>query len=581
MNKSTVINWLKDRHATSISSKNRKYDWVDSEYDDLRFTLVLSGIEDHFDASALWKENGVRQANIVNKLTQSKAERLEWVLHHCHQSQINQITNYGVFPHVLVWVPKDIWELAIRFDEKAINRLQTNLVKLHQDSFEIKHVEVRYQILHTEQLQYNEIAFQFGHSIYIASPDEESLGHVQIKSTNNHGLAQLINELPVSHDLRVPGNQNQNFYQGQEHLFILNPKHDRFIPDLSTWTLDECDYIHIKMMKGKWQAYNAITNPEISIQTREQSNVVSFEIQSSKSKQGMQPKLWVSLNSENSLFQEPVVKNEDQNDSIIHKPAATMHESTLFMDDQYNSDTTLVLGKSPFLQPALVLEGLVFPRIDTKAGHVPTLNSWRIYFNHDAELYMQHPLNDKQRVDLPAFIAFSDQDVLFYKAAYSEKLIPMHLPADVELGKHKVSVNEAIFLKEKFHGFMTFPTPTTYNLEKARNYRIGRKTPNNTQQLDIDLSFLNDQRSMDWDDQSPHFGHTLSSLVLSRLNLIATTNEDNKCHVSAQGSAPIYVLENNETQCQILNAQETNEYFLDLEQRFIVGGFLMRFCMRV
>ncbi len=577
MKKATMINWLKERRGEAVQKETNNH-WIDTQYDEFRYTLTLSGIEDHFDANGLWRENGSKQQNIVNKSSDARSERLEWVLKQCQRAQLSLIAKTGVYQHILVWLPSDIWELALRFDEKAVNRLQTRLTELHQESFNEKQNDIRYQILHSDQLHYNEIAFQFGHSIYIAGSEEAAIGHIQIKSTNSHGLTQAITDLPISHDSRLEGNHNQNIYQGQEHIFVLNPTNDAFLKNSQTWTVNGCDYIHIKIHKGCWQAYNGINNPDVLIHSSEKDNEIVFEVQSTDSKQGMQPKLWITLNCSAIIKPEAQEQADNFDSTTFSTPPPTQNsDSTILIQPPLTVDSTLFLSDSPLLQPALILEAIAFPRIDSAAGMVPTLKSWRIWLDQNGELLTHNQITDSQRQSLPNFIAHSNKKRLFLRATESDPYQALELPTAIQMGEHSIEISLANFLPERFHGVLSFPSPVIFKLEPDRDYRIGRKTPQNTQHLDIDLAFLSDQKSMVWNDHSPHLGHTLSSLVLSRLNVIATASEEGNCQITAHGSAPVYVLTEDENQVITLQSKETNEYTLELNQRFIVGCFILRY----
>lgn len=568
---------------------------VSIQFDQCCYTLILNHLNDeHTNAETLWQKEHTPYPEICEKTTQNPKYRLQAAL----DKNTAKIPRYDeklkrlrpedfVYSDVVVWLPQAVVDKELRQNTGALNFLTTNLPALHRDKFNAKLLKKRaphYAVLPSSILQANEVAFQFGFGIYVAEPHETAQMQVEGVYLDEQDKAYPFKP-QVSY--QQDGSAENRIYPDQDNVLVIKPsEHLCADQPYSVWFSEVCSHIQLQRNKEQWKAFASSGSADsIKIDTQVNGREWHFEFSDNTvmSVNGKVPRLQLTLKplgnyaSVNppviqpeslSSVPQPIAEPTPASQNVNHNQA---WGATVIPDvNKAQSYKTIIPGCNN--DPLLILEGLALPRIDNAQGRVNGLKQWTIWFDGLGNIV--DGKNPIERSQLAAVAANQQQAMAYFKKA-GQAFTPLALDSDLYLGNQRVLVLPAP-VPERFHAVVKLPNPISFALQTGIHYTVGRKGDDALPE--IDLTLLNDPRSMDWEAGNPYAGSVLSMLSLSRNHLNFSLQNGQLLLTVPANKQPVYLLNSNLTLKEVLlNAQRDTESVLQPNEYLLLGSFMLRF----
>ena len=584
--------WFKKSSPTPTQSP------VSIQFDQCCYTLILNHLNnEHTNAETLWQKEHTPYPEICEKNTQNAKYRLQVAL----DKNPAKIPRYDeklkrlrpedfIYSDVVVWLPQAVLDRELRQNTGALSFLTTNLPALHRDKFNPKLLKKRpphYVVMPSSVLQADEVAFQFGFGIYVAEPHEIAQMEVEAVYLDEQDKAYPFTP-QVSYRQDSNGADNK-IYPDQDNVLVIKPN-EHLCADLpySVWFSDLCGHIQLQRNKDQWKAFASSGSAgSIKIESQLKGRAWHFEFTDNTimSVSGKIARL--------QLILKPIGNQPNVNPPVINRespPAAPPPMSDMPVVEQnvsYNqawnrtvipdinqqqSYRTIIPGCETN-DPLLILEGLALPRIDNSQGRVNGLKQWTIWFDGLGNIVDGN--NPIERSQLAAVSANQQQAMAYFKRAGQGSFTPLAIDSDLTLGNQRALVLPSP-LHERFHAIVKLINPMSFVLQIGVNYTVGRKGDDALPQ--IDLTLLNDPRSMDWEAGSPYAGSVLSMLSLSRNHLSFSLQNGQLVLNVPANKQPVYLLNSNLSLKEVLqNTQRESESVLKANEYLLLGSFVLRF----
>ncbi len=565
------------------------------QFDQSCYTLLLSQVNnEHTNAEALWQKKFTAYPKICEKNTQNEHYRLQTALDkhtaqiYCYHEKLKRTRPESfIYTDVLVWLPQTVVDRELRQNTGALDSLISNLTVLHQDRFQpqLLHKRTpRYALLASNLLHHDEVAFQFGLGIYIATPQEPALLHIEAIYYDEQGVAHAFKpQVSYQTDNRLGSHA---IYSEQQNVIISNPsEHLCSRLPYKLWFSDLCSHIQLQRSKEQWQAFASSDSAgSINIDSQFSEGEWHFTCTDSTvlSDSGNIPRLSIILKPLTPA--RPNLQAQRVNDISATATTAAFtatsnqpinqHQAwgaTVIPNlNQAQNYRTLIPGSQT--DPLLIVEGLALPRIDNAQGRVQGLKQWTIWFDAAGNIVDADNPIDRQQC---AAVSANQQQNLAYFKAPGQAFAPLTFDSLLILGSQPALVLPPP-LPERFHALIKLPHPIQFVLQTMLDYTIGRQSADAIPE--INLTLLNDPHGMIWDNGSPHLGSVLSMLSLSR-NHLSLRLEQQQLHLRVPANKqPVYVLNADLSLKETLHSSQYNsESVLMTNQYLLIGCFLLRF----
>jgi len=433
------------------------------------------------------------------------------------------ISKQYVFPHIVVWLPRPIWNRDQQMNGRGAKMLAHNLSVLHQQDFResLNGQDPRYDIRPRDDLPNNQVCFQFGHGVFLPEEKESPVATLMFR----------VNEDTVDF----------NWYQDQNSLIISPAEGDCLIRSPVTspfWWSPPDGYIIVNRDGERWNIPEDgrwIKAASLGTHSPAASWTLTFRHEDGQidSNQGV-----IEIN--------PILRPTVTRRPIPVTPKTSVSQPA-WGETQIISDGadvgTVLFSHTPTEHPnALLLEGIALPRIDNGNNikiQNQTLQSWTLWFD-DRGNPLDFPATEEERQRVTALQARNDSDRLWIRPAGQTQfqkifLFPPTIPG--------TSVILASPMPEKYLGIYQLPTPNEYLFADVQ-ITLGRQPTPPNPPPDILLELLSQPESLAWSGDAT--GYTLSTLGVSRGQHLTVQVRNSRLEVQLQRQGQVYLLRNSQ-----------------------------------
>ena len=594
-----------------------KKTWIEN-YDERFFAIKFSSIADPLNPHSLWSYNTGSDKNMVEEHTGSVKNRLRDALEN-HRRSVYIINSKGwkekrfrVFTDVVIRISLKVWDKYAQIGGSEIQYFSETLEKLHEKDFGDKlwiDRKPTYVIKPEPTLKPDEIVVQIGMGVFVPAEEDEPIGKIQIKLSNE----KIWYDLPdwsIWQEEKIT-KKPAGLYKNQQFIVlgpdllsssvdVINPNNNKpvwfdhgkgriFLNLYSDDSLSAYgDNIYISHGRLKAVKDNHETICEFDNKTNESSSAIKLLLKITPfSHPVVQKKLEPVKDSDDNIHDNDVMSDapdqeytqSSENDS---RQTATAEEDMSFRtyipkyEEESGSsytDGATYIPKEDYHR--LVLTGFALPKINTPYGKSPDLKQWKIWFDEEAFL-VNNDATDPENKAAIELSAVHNASFLFYRKnnenTYHEiKTLPQKLTISEDYSTEIVPLP----LSDAYFGMMYYPQYDEFELSETE-MTIGRSNGSSGEQKpDINLDFLNHPKSLSWDEKLNR-NAPLNVHRLSRLHLKLKIN-NTKLHIAfhKKGSAPVFSLDKDLNLIKRLSPQKSDTIQLSSGEHLLIGCYVL------
>ena len=581
------------------SPKNKT--WINN-YDERFLSIKFSSATDPLNPHSLWSYAAGNDKQMIEEFTGSTKNRLKNALMNYERSVL--ITNskgwkekhWKVFTDVVIKVSTKIWDKYAQIGGTTIQYFSETLEKLHEKDFGDQLWTDRqptYVITPEPKLKPDEIVVQIGLGVFIPREEDEQIGKIQVKLSNEN----TWNDLPdwsiweEGKLIKRPAGlyKNQQFLVlGPDMLSsavnVLYPSNNKPV-----WFDHGKGRIFLNLSsEDRLRAYGDntyISHGIVKLLTDNNETICAFDDKSKESETNTtkSPQLLIKV----TPFQKQKVQTEAEINSDTDDIDSETEEDLSFRtyippdDDEPETDSSNFEGSTYIPEDdqdfhRLVLTGFALPRIDTPQGKYPNLKQWKIWFDEDACLVANDIVDPEYIAGLELSAVYNSPD-LFYRKKNDNKFNEIkNFPQSLSISEYQDIDVVPLPIPESYFGMIYYPQYIQFQLNESTETIIGRSVNGSKQEKpDIDLSFLTHPKSLSWIKNQKNKG-PLNMYRLSRLHLKFLVKESN-LHITfhEQGKVAVYGLDKDLNLIKKLRPNAADEIKLSSGDHLLIGCYVL------
>ena len=520
----------------------------------LLFTLKLKGVEDHLDPDSLWEHTYGGGGSIYETISKSSNRRLKDALDaHRKMSYTYEegfefpIDKMMVFSDVVIWLPQSIWNGSAREGGEDLFMLSEKLKYRHRSDFSeelLNQQTPHYSIMPHQQLDEDEIIFQFGLGVYLPRGGDVQTAEIKIIQAKGKPLS-FPDWVFFEDQNRVT--RAATIYEKQHHLLIGNNLMSSAIQSPSWFTQDK-GYLVLDTSGAKDGSYADdayISAGDVS--TSGNATFCAFH-----TVDGVEPVEQIKL-----LIQRKQDDGGTDSSSVDAAYGDTVIMTNTDLDNDPLSGLTVISSNNePVFLYYLSITGIVLPKID-----FPNIKHWLLQLN-------QQGMPAATDEDIK-WIIRGDNKTIEWCYAESQQWQDFPIEKEAPFPDTSPLTIRSPALEDSQFGILMLPevfaSPLSHN-----TITLGRENDNGMM-----LQLINRDDSLIWTDNTTHklsMGH----LGLSAHHLSLQIKGQNLSVQQQSKSAPTYILED-QIITQTLEADSFTEATLNSSHEIIVGNYLLQY----
>ncbi len=598
------------------------------------FTLVLTGVEDPFDADPLWDRKYGGGAAIAEQTTGDRDFRLQTALDSCRNIGFARDSagrfreQSPVFADVVVWLPESRWRADAEGGGDGLEALAADLTGLHRGKFLRSLTGGRgpaYTVMADDDLDEDQVAFQFGLGIFVPLDDDLLLGRVTLRATG----AGVALDLPAWSFWRrgMEVTRPAGVYRGQDS-FLITP-HAAGPARAPIWFRHGKGHVLINLNAADTErvfADEANVRVGEAVAWAEGHGVVGWILEDARATggeaetlvlelapldqpyaipadvtglqetrlykpetggvSGMKTKVYAPPEAPSAAPEEAPTKifvapdpaapdptGKEPTRRIDEPAEVTRLVSRLLTTPDRSADEAATPLSTAY---ALRLAGCALIRIDGDR-RVSGLRGWTIWFDDDGRLVRRADAGAGNTSRFQAISARSEDEGLFHRPPGGGEFEPLGaLPRELETGAGGALRLAPSPLPDVYHGILQLAPEATLPLSPEALV-LGRSSSSEAErQPDIPLELFDHPDSLEWREGAGNPGFRLNSINLSRRHAALGLDQGRLRVEMAEGKMPVYVLDAEGRLRETVRKGHAGT-LLDPGELIIVGGYLLRF----